>query len=203
MPPSMTTQASHVLTIFSLFCVFRCLSCVTSSFRCHWCKYRNLCTHDPSSCSFQEGRVNASEVHTHTDTMNSSVYEIKVSRRRSASSQWQIYKITSSGEELPIIESVCEVEGRRASVCALAGVRLINVLHYTLSGGKHTCSPSHSEQLAVDIQNILHRSAHRLPTYSHTAICTNKHTHTYAGENPSRWYIDHLCICIIMCAVCL
>ncbi|KAK1803393.1 hypothetical protein P4O66_020823 [Electrophorus voltai] len=38
-----------------------CLSCVTSSFRCHWCKYRSLCTHDPSSCSFQEGRVNASE----------------------------------------------------------------------------------------------------------------------------------------------
>ncbi|KAG7221696.1 hypothetical protein INR49_000063 [Caranx melampygus] len=39
----------------------RCLSCVNSAFRCHWCKYRNLCTHDPSSCSFQEGRVNASE----------------------------------------------------------------------------------------------------------------------------------------------
>ncbi|KAM7405182.1 hypothetical protein PAMP_012463 [Pampus punctatissimus] len=38
-----------------------CLSCVNSDFRCHWCKYRNLCTHDPSSCSFQEGRVNASE----------------------------------------------------------------------------------------------------------------------------------------------
>ncbi|GLD57847.1 plexin-A2-like protein, partial [Lates japonicus] len=38
-----------------------CLSCVNSTFRCHWCKYRNLCTHDPSSCSFQEGRVNASE----------------------------------------------------------------------------------------------------------------------------------------------
>uniref|UniRef100_A0AAY4DVS0 Sema domain-containing protein n=1 Tax=Denticeps clupeoides TaxID=299321 RepID=A0AAY4DVS0_9TELE len=35
----------------------RCLSCVTSAFRCHWCKYRNLCTHDPSSCSFQEGRL--------------------------------------------------------------------------------------------------------------------------------------------------
>uniref|UniRef100_A0A4W4GRE5 Plexin-A2 n=1 Tax=Electrophorus electricus TaxID=8005 RepID=A0A4W4GRE5_ELEEL len=32
-----------------------------TSFRCHWCKYRSLCTHDPSSCSFQEGRVNASE----------------------------------------------------------------------------------------------------------------------------------------------
>lgn len=40
----------------------RCLSCVNSTFRCHWCKYRNLCTHDPSSCSFQEGRVNTSEV---------------------------------------------------------------------------------------------------------------------------------------------
>ncbi|KPP74874.1 hypothetical protein Z043_105928 [Scleropages formosus] len=39
-----------------------CLSCVNSAFRCHWCKYRNLCTHDPTSCSFQEGRVNASEV---------------------------------------------------------------------------------------------------------------------------------------------
>ncbi|KAG9485444.1 hypothetical protein GDO78_008491 [Eleutherodactylus coqui] len=38
-----------------------CLSCVTSAFRCHWCKYRNLCTHDPTTCSFQEGRVNVSE----------------------------------------------------------------------------------------------------------------------------------------------
>ncbi|XP_029550197.1 plexin-A2 [Salmo trutta] len=38
-----------------------CLSCVNSTFRCHWCKYRNLCTHNPSSCSFQEGRVNTSE----------------------------------------------------------------------------------------------------------------------------------------------
>ncbi|XP_077386645.1 plexin-A2-like [Festucalex cinctus] len=38
-----------------------CLSCVNSTFRCHWCKYRNMCTHDPSSCSFQEGRVNTSE----------------------------------------------------------------------------------------------------------------------------------------------
>ncbi|XP_069489373.1 plexin-A2 [Ambystoma mexicanum] len=38
-----------------------CLSCVNSAFHCHWCKYRNLCTHDPSTCSFQEGRVNVSE----------------------------------------------------------------------------------------------------------------------------------------------
>ncbi|KAK2504442.1 hypothetical protein MC885_013879 [Smutsia gigantea] len=39
-----------------------CLSCVNSAFRCHWCKYRNLCTHDPTTCSFQEGRINISEV---------------------------------------------------------------------------------------------------------------------------------------------
>uniref|UniRef100_A0A8C3V9N9 Plexin A2 n=1 Tax=Catharus ustulatus TaxID=91951 RepID=A0A8C3V9N9_CATUS len=39
----------------------RCLSCVNSAFRCHWCKYRNLCTHDPTTCSFQEGRINTSE----------------------------------------------------------------------------------------------------------------------------------------------
>ncbi|XP_066526275.1 plexin-A2-like [Hoplias malabaricus] len=38
-----------------------CLSCVSSLFRCHWCKYRNTCTHDPTSCSFQEGHVNTSE----------------------------------------------------------------------------------------------------------------------------------------------
>uniref|UniRef100_A0A8D2QF81 Plexin A2 n=1 Tax=Zonotrichia albicollis TaxID=44394 RepID=A0A8D2QF81_ZONAL len=39
----------------------KCLSCVNSAFRCHWCKYRNLCTHDPTTCSFQEGRINVSE----------------------------------------------------------------------------------------------------------------------------------------------
>uniref|UniRef100_A0A4W6FKV3 Plexin A2 n=1 Tax=Lates calcarifer TaxID=8187 RepID=A0A4W6FKV3_LATCA len=69
LPPLWQTH-SPSLTVF-LFpdshtaCVYvhprRCLSCVNSAFRCHWCKYRNLCTHDPSSCSFQEGRVNASE----------------------------------------------------------------------------------------------------------------------------------------------
>lgn len=52
----------HALCICVCVCLRRCLSCVNSAFRCHWCKYRNLCTHDPSSCSFQEGRVNASEV---------------------------------------------------------------------------------------------------------------------------------------------
>lgn len=33
-----------------------------SPYRCHWCKYRHVCTHDPSSCSFQEGRVKLPEV---------------------------------------------------------------------------------------------------------------------------------------------
>ncbi|KAJ7404085.1 Plexin-A4 [Pitangus sulphuratus] len=38
-----------------------CLSCVESPYKCHWCKYRHVCTHDPSSCSFQEGRVKMPE----------------------------------------------------------------------------------------------------------------------------------------------
>uniref|UniRef100_A0A8D1BIJ2 Plexin-A4 n=1 Tax=Sus scrofa TaxID=9823 RepID=A0A8D1BIJ2_PIG len=39
----------------------RCLSCVESPYRCHWCKYRHVCTHDPKTCSFQEGRVKLPE----------------------------------------------------------------------------------------------------------------------------------------------
>ncbi|GAA6082747.1 plexin-A4 [Tachysurus ichikawai] len=39
-----------------------CLSCVGSPYQCHWCKYRHICTHDPRSCSFQEGRVKQPEV---------------------------------------------------------------------------------------------------------------------------------------------
>ncbi|XP_051915637.1 plexin-A1-like isoform X1 [Hippocampus zosterae] len=38
-----------------------CLSCVDGKFPCHWCKYRHICTQDASDCSFQEGRVNASQ----------------------------------------------------------------------------------------------------------------------------------------------
>ncbi|TTG93067.1 Plexin-A4 [Bagarius yarrelli] len=38
-----------------------CLSCVGSPYQCHWCKYRHICTHDPRSCSFQEGRVKQPE----------------------------------------------------------------------------------------------------------------------------------------------
>lgn len=39
-----------------------CLSCVSGSFPCHWCKYRHVCTHNAADCSFLEGRVNVSEV---------------------------------------------------------------------------------------------------------------------------------------------
>uniref|UniRef100_A0A8B9YSZ9 Plexin-A1 n=1 Tax=Bos mutus grunniens TaxID=30521 RepID=A0A8B9YSZ9_BOSMU len=38
-----------------------CLSCVSGSFPCHWCKYRHVCTHSAADCSFLEGRVNVSE----------------------------------------------------------------------------------------------------------------------------------------------
>lgn len=43
----------------------RCLACVGSPFRCHWCKYRHICAPDPTHCSFAEGRVNTSEVRAH------------------------------------------------------------------------------------------------------------------------------------------
>lgn len=46
----------HILTCCS------CLSCVNGKFPCHWCKYRHMCTQDATDCSFQEGRVNTSEV---------------------------------------------------------------------------------------------------------------------------------------------
>ncbi|CAB1336407.1 unnamed protein product [Coregonus sp. 'balchen'] len=39
-----------------------CLSCVNGSFPCHWCKYRHMCTQNANDCSFQEGRVNVSEM---------------------------------------------------------------------------------------------------------------------------------------------
>uniref|UniRef100_G1KNN3 Plexin A4 n=1 Tax=Anolis carolinensis TaxID=28377 RepID=G1KNN3_ANOCA len=38
-----------------------CLSCVESPYRCHWCKYRHVCTHDPRNCHFLEGRVKLPE----------------------------------------------------------------------------------------------------------------------------------------------
>ncbi|MGH0137283.1 UNVERIFIED_CONTAM: hypothetical protein FKN15_058774 [Acipenser sinensis] len=39
----------------------RCLSCVSSLYRCHWCKYRHVCTSNMAECSFQEGRVGNTE----------------------------------------------------------------------------------------------------------------------------------------------
>ncbi|XP_035376101.1 plexin-A2-like isoform X2 [Electrophorus electricus] len=55
------TVASTEVKFYNCSMHSMCLSCVSSTFHCHWCKYRNTCTHDPTSCSFQEGHVNASE----------------------------------------------------------------------------------------------------------------------------------------------
>lgn len=52
---------NHQITDF-FYSLDRCLSCVNGSFPCHWCKYRHMCTHNANDCSFQEGRVNMSEV---------------------------------------------------------------------------------------------------------------------------------------------
>ncbi|MGH0142473.1 UNVERIFIED_CONTAM: hypothetical protein FKN15_013407 [Acipenser sinensis] len=41
--------------------VHRCLSCVSSLYLCHWCKYRHVCTNNVTECSFQEGRVGNTE----------------------------------------------------------------------------------------------------------------------------------------------
>nr|XP_012613634.1 plexin-A3 isoform X5 [Microcebus murinus] len=38
-----------------------CMSCVSSPYPCHWCKYRHVCTSHPHECSFQEGRVHSPE----------------------------------------------------------------------------------------------------------------------------------------------
>lgn len=51
----------RVMIYPTLLC-FSCLSCVNGSFPCHWCKYRHVCTQNANDCSFQEGRVNISEV---------------------------------------------------------------------------------------------------------------------------------------------
>ncbi|XP_063806547.1 plexin-A3 [Pseudophryne corroboree] len=38
-----------------------CLSCVSSQYPCHWCKYRHVCTHNADECFFLEGRVNRTD----------------------------------------------------------------------------------------------------------------------------------------------
>uniref|UniRef100_A0A803XP47 Plexin-A4 n=1 Tax=Meleagris gallopavo TaxID=9103 RepID=A0A803XP47_MELGA len=55
-----------------------CLSCVESPYRCHWCKYRHVCTHDPSTCSFQEGRVKLPEYSYEGMEINSLPVELTV-----------------------------------------------------------------------------------------------------------------------------
>ncbi|XP_043569984.1 plexin-A4 isoform X2 [Chiloscyllium plagiosum] len=55
------TFASTSFVFYNCSVHHSCLSCVNSPYRCHWCKYRHMCTHDPRTCSFQEGRVNISE----------------------------------------------------------------------------------------------------------------------------------------------
>lgn len=57
-------KSGDPLNFFSLLISlhFSCLSCVNGSFPCHWCKYRHMCTQNANDCSFQEGRVNNSEV---------------------------------------------------------------------------------------------------------------------------------------------
>ncbi|XP_059843060.1 plexin-A4 isoform X1 [Hypanus sabinus] len=55
------TFASTSFVFYNCSVHHSCLSCVNSPYKCHWCKYRHVCTHDPRTCSFQEGRVNVSE----------------------------------------------------------------------------------------------------------------------------------------------
>ncbi|XP_041058652.1 plexin-A4 isoform X1 [Carcharodon carcharias] len=55
------TFASTSFVFYNCSVHHSCLSCVNSPYQCHWCKYRHMCTHDPRTCSFQEGRVNVSE----------------------------------------------------------------------------------------------------------------------------------------------
>uniref|UniRef100_A0A4W3IM62 Plexin A4 n=2 Tax=Callorhinchus milii TaxID=7868 RepID=A0A4W3IM62_CALMI len=55
------TFASTSFVFYNCSVHHSCLSCVNSPYQCHWCKYRHMCTHDPRTCSFQEGRVNISE----------------------------------------------------------------------------------------------------------------------------------------------
>ncbi|CAH2275493.1 plexin-A4 isoform X1 [Pelobates cultripes] len=55
------TFASTNFVFFNCSVHNSCLSCVESPYQCHWCKYRHVCTHDPETCSFQEGRVKMPE----------------------------------------------------------------------------------------------------------------------------------------------
>nr|XP_033778727.1 plexin-A3 isoform X2 [Geotrypetes seraphini] len=53
--------ASTEFVFYNCSVLQSCLSCVSSPYSCHWCKYRHVCTNNPAECSFAEGRVNTTE----------------------------------------------------------------------------------------------------------------------------------------------
>ncbi|XP_078520777.1 plexin-A3 [Lissotriton helveticus] len=55
------TFASTDFVFYNCSVLQSCLSCVSSQYSCHWCKYRHVCTNNAAECSFQEGRVNTTE----------------------------------------------------------------------------------------------------------------------------------------------
>ncbi|XP_025026775.1 plexin-A4-like, partial [Python bivittatus] len=56
------TFASTSFVFYNCSVHTSCLSCVESPYRCYWCKYRHVCTHEPHNCHFLEGRVKLPEV---------------------------------------------------------------------------------------------------------------------------------------------
>ncbi|KAM8933351.1 plexin-A3 [Pelodytes ibericus] len=53
--------ASTEFVFYNCSILQSCLSCVSSAYPCHWCKYRHICTHNAQDCFFIEGRVNTTE----------------------------------------------------------------------------------------------------------------------------------------------
>ncbi|MEQ2259832.1 Plexin A3, partial [Xenotaenia resolanae] len=62
-----------------------CTSCVSSTFPCHWCKYRHICTNNLQDCSFQEGRVSSMEVNSDLKYVSSSTSSMDELKRSKAS----------------------------------------------------------------------------------------------------------------------
>ncbi|XP_063164870.1 plexin-A4-like [Candoia aspera] len=55
------TFASTSFVFYNCSVHTSCLSCVESPYRCYWCKYRHVCTHEPRNCHFLEGQVKLPE----------------------------------------------------------------------------------------------------------------------------------------------
>ncbi|XP_026578546.1 plexin-A4-like, partial [Pseudonaja textilis] len=55
------TFASTSFVFYNCSVHTSCLSCVESPYRCYWCKYRHVCTHEPRNCHFLEGQVKVPE----------------------------------------------------------------------------------------------------------------------------------------------